>query len=169
MSKPSKHRKAAAPSPMAPPVTPLRSTPGATYEETLTDYVSAELVIRACASENASANDRLSVEVEITAEDQGEHELEVLLTARGLHGAPDPDIQGDSRPGAENQQLLALDGDALLLLYRALGSAIAMAVESGMVRLPQSDRPFPSVLPDAWRALRNGSPAVSAATVALAR
>jgi len=163
MSKASKHPGAAAES-----VSPVRDTPGEAYEETVTDWVSGELLVRAVATQNAGMNDRLSLEVEITAADQRDPRLEVLITARGIYGAPDPDIQGDSRAGQDNQVLFAPDAEELVLLYRALGQAIGMAVRCGLMRLPEREDQFPTTLPDPWRALRAGSPAAPAA-MALAK
>ena len=102
------------------PVTPLRATPGIAFHEPVSDCVSAILVARGVATTNLRLDDPLELEVEITAEDPHDPELQVLITARSLFTDSDPDIQGLSRPSDQNAAMLSLASEALLLLYRAL-------------------------------------------------
>jgi len=146
---------------------PVRTTPSNAYEETLTDFVSAVLVARGSAATNLRFNDPVEIAVDITAENADDPALQVLITARALprhSDAADPDIRGQSAPTARNAAMLCLTSDALVLLYRALGQAIAMAAKSGMVRLPADESGLPCTLPDPWRELR----AVSAGAAATA-
>ena len=139
------------------PVTPVHATPGMAFQETVSDCVSAILVARGVASTNLRLDDPLELEVEITAEDPDDPALQILITAESLStdpDMPDPDIQGMSRPSAQNAAMLSLTSESLLLLYRALGQAIGMAVRSGMVRLPTDDSGLACELPDPWRELR---------------
>jgi hypothetical protein len=144
------------------PVTPLRATPGIAFHEPVSDCVSAILVARGVATTNLRLDDPLELEVEITAEDPDDPALQILITAESLStdpDMPDPDIQGMSRPSAQNAAMLSLTSESLLLLYRALGQAIGMAVRSGMVRLPTDDSGLACELPDPWRELRGVSSA----------
>ena len=136
------------------PVTPLRATPGIAFHEPVSDCVSAILVARGVATTNLRLDDPLELEVEITAEDPHDPELQVLITARSLFTDSDPDIQGLSRPSDQNAAMLSLTSESLLLLYRALGQAIGMATRSGMVRLPTDDSGLACELPGPWRELR---------------
>jgi hypothetical protein len=151
---------------IAPPVTPVHATPGMAFQETVSDCVSAILVARGVATTNLRLDDPLELEVEITAEDPDDPALQILITAESLStdpDMPDPDIQGMSRPSAQNAAMLSLTSESLLLLYRALGQAIGMAVRSGMVRLPTDDSGLACELPDPWRELRAVSPGAATA------